>query len=65
MLQEQELDRIEDEFERIFGENPQSIHLIGSHAAGTATADSDVDIYLETNLPLGQLTNSRLQDLSF
>ena len=56
MLTEPELDRIEEEFERVFGEKPKAVHLIGSQAAGTLTADSDIDIYLETDLPLGPLT---------
>lgn len=56
MLTEQQLDTIESEFERVFGERPFAIHLIGSQASGTADADSDIDIYLETDLSLGALT---------
>ena len=65
MLTEPELDRIEAEFERVFGEKPKAVYLIGSQADGTATTDSEIDIYLETNLPLGPLTKFTPEGFEF
>lgn len=65
MLDEQQLDTIETEFERVFGKKPDAISLIGSHADGTATAESDIDIYLETDLPLNQLTKFTPEGFAF
>jgi hypothetical protein len=38
-------------FEARFGQPPESIHIIGSHAEGAAEVSSDIDIAIETKIP--------------
>lgn len=59
------LDTIANEFLRIFGAPPKGIHLVGSQAEGAATANSDIDIFLETDLPLGALTKFTSEGFEF
>ena len=40
------------EFQSRFGQDPKSIHVGGSHAQGSATAASDVDVLIETDLAI-------------
>jgi hypothetical protein len=43
-----------DKFKQRFGKEPDGIHVVGSHADGTATTESDIDLVIETNLPLSK-----------
>jgi hypothetical protein len=49
-LSPQQLDFVLAEFRKQFGQDPLSIHVGGSHSRGVATAASDIDVLIETNL---------------
>jgi hypothetical protein len=49
-----QVDEIVRRFKQRFGKEPEGIVLVGSYAEGTATADSDVDLVIETDLPLSK-----------
>ncbi len=49
-----QVDEIVRRFKQRFGKEPTGIVLIGSHTEGTATPDSDVDLVIETDLPLSK-----------
>jgi hypothetical protein len=51
-LTSQQLDELVRKFKARFGKEPDAIHLVGSHAEGTATPASDIDLVIETDLPL-------------
>jgi hypothetical protein len=51
-LTQEQIALIETAFQNQFGQTPQSIHVGGSYAEGTATAASDIDVLLETELNL-------------
>jgi predicted nucleotidyltransferase len=51
-LTPEQVDGIVAKFKQRFGQEPDGIHLVGSHAEGRATIASDIDIVIETNLPL-------------
>ncbi|MBY0228177.1 MAG: nucleotidyltransferase domain-containing protein [Gemmataceae bacterium] len=40
------------EFKSRFGQDPLSVHIGGSHADGSATAASDIDVLIETTQPI-------------
>jgi hypothetical protein len=51
-LTPQQVDEIGLKFKQQFGKEPEGIFLVGSHAEGTATSASDIDIVIETDLSL-------------
>jgi hypothetical protein len=53
-----EVDEIARRFRQRFGKEPEGIVLVGSHAEGTATPDSDVDLVIETDLPLSKFNGA-------
>jgi hypothetical protein len=55
-LSPQQIEDIARLFQQMFGKEPDAIYLVGSHAAGTATPQSDIDLVLETDLPLTKFT---------
>jgi RHS repeat-associated protein len=50
-LSREQLDHIAGTFKEHFGQEPDAIHLVGSHAEGAATPKSDIDLVLETEIP--------------
>lgn len=40
------------EFRTRFGQDPISVHIGGSHTQGVATANSDIDVLVETSLSI-------------
>jgi hypothetical protein len=53
-LTPEQVEEIAARFRGRFGKDPVSIYLVGSHADGTATGDSDIDLVLETDLDLSK-----------
>lgn len=51
-LTPQQLALILREFRTRFGQDPISVHVGGSCSEGAATASSDIDVLIETNLPI-------------
>jgi hypothetical protein len=55
-LTQQQIDEIVRTFEDMFGKEPGGIYLVGSHAEGTETSQSDIDLVIETDIPLTKFT---------
>jgi hypothetical protein len=55
-LTPQQVEDIAQTFNNKFGKEPQGIYLVGSYAEGTATQSSDIDIVIETDLPLSKFS---------
>ena len=51
-LTQEQITLIRTEFRNRFGQNPTSLHVGGSHAEGTATPTSDIDVLIETDLDI-------------
>lgn len=55
-LTAQQLALILAEYANRFGHDPISIHVGGSFAQGTATVSSDIDVIIETSLPISRFS---------
>src|SRR5438094_282317 len=51
-LSPEQVSQIIAKFKQRFGLEPDGIHVVESHAEGKATTGSDIDIVIETSLPL-------------
>ena len=46
-----QVDRIVNEFNQQFGKNPDAVYVVGSYADDAATVSSDIDIWIQTDIP--------------
>jgi hypothetical protein len=51
-LTQEQIHRIRTEFRNRFGQVPGSLHVGGSHAEGSTTPTSDIDVLIETELDI-------------
>ncbi len=57
-LTPEQIARIRAEFRRQFGQDVGSLHVGGSHADGTATPASDIDVLIETGLHIPRFSQA-------